>query len=113
MKELIFVILIKNLNVLNTFFKYKAHIILLFCCQNMQYLAIEVYKVKNGPYPVIMNDDFQFGKISTYDLRSGNLRQSKYTNCTFVNVRSGIISIARVIQIVINIKQIRQENDEF
>ena len=78
----------------------------------MQYLAMEVYKVKNGPFPVIMNDDFQFGKMCAYDLRSGNLRQSKYPNCTFVNVRSGIISIARVIQIVINKKQIKQENDE-
>ena len=40
--------------------------------RNIQYLAIEAYKVKNGLSPVIMNDVFQFGKNSTYELRSGN-----------------------------------------
>ena len=30
--------------------------------RNIQYLAIEAYKVKNGLSAVIMNDVFQFGK---------------------------------------------------
>ena len=29
--------------------------------RNIQYLAIEAYKVKNGLSPVIMNEGFQFG----------------------------------------------------
>ena len=40
--------------------------------RNIQYLSIEAYKVKNGLSPVIMNDVFQFGKNSAYELRSGN-----------------------------------------
>ena len=39
---------------------------------NIQYLSIEAYKVKNGLSPVIINDVFQFGKNSAYELRSGN-----------------------------------------
>ena len=38
----------------------------------MQYLATEAYIVKNGLSPVIMNDAFQFGKNSAYELRNGN-----------------------------------------
>ena len=38
--------------------------------RNIQYLATEAYKVKNGLFPVIMNV-FQFGKSSAYELRSG------------------------------------------
>ena len=46
--------------------------------RNIQYLAIEAYKVKNGLSPVIMNV-FQFGKNSTYELRSGNhLQRANY-----------------------------------
>ena len=37
-----------------------------------QYLVIEAYEVKNGLSPVIMNDVFQFGENSAYELRSGN-----------------------------------------
>ena len=43
--------------------------------RNMQYLAIEVYKVKNGLSTVIMNDVFQFGRHSAYELRSRNYLQ--------------------------------------
>ena len=39
--------------------------------RNLKYLATEAYKVKNGLFPVIMNDVFQFGKSSAYELRSG------------------------------------------
>ena len=38
----------------------------------MQHLPIEAYKVQNGLFPVIMNDVFQFGKNSAYELRSSN-----------------------------------------
>ena len=40
--------------------------------RNIQYLAIEAFKVKHGVSLVIMNDAFQFGKNSAYELRSGN-----------------------------------------
>ena len=40
--------------------------------RNIQYLSSEACKVKNGLSPVIMNDVFQFGKNSAYELRSGN-----------------------------------------
>ena len=40
--------------------------------RNMQNLAIEAYKVKNGLSPVIMNDVFLFGKNSANGHRSGN-----------------------------------------
>ena len=40
--------------------------------RNIQYLATEAYKVKNDLSPVIINDVFQFGKNSAYELRSGN-----------------------------------------
>ena len=40
--------------------------------RNIQYLAIEAYKVKNGPSFIDMNDFFQFGKNSADELRSGN-----------------------------------------
>ena len=39
--------------------------------RNVQCLAIEAYKVKNGLSPVTMNV-FQFVKNSTYELKSGN-----------------------------------------
>ena len=40
--------------------------------RNIQYLATEAYKVKNGISPVTMNDVFQFGEKCAYELRSGN-----------------------------------------
>ena len=40
--------------------------------RNIQYLAIEACKVKNGLSSVIMNDIFQFGKNSAYEHRSSN-----------------------------------------
>ena len=38
----------------------------------IQHLATDAYKVKNGLSLVIMNDVFQFGKNSAYELRSDN-----------------------------------------
>ena len=38
---------------------------------NLQYLAIEIYKVKMNVSPKIMNDIFRFSRNSVYSLRSG------------------------------------------
>ena len=54
--------------------------------RNIQYLAIEAYKVKNGLSPVIMNDVFQFGENSAYELRSG--RHLQRTNIQTVHLGS-------------------------
>ena len=40
--------------------------------RNIQYLAIEAYKVKNGLSLFVMNDVFQFRKSSAYELISDN-----------------------------------------
>ena len=47
--------------------------------RNIQYLATEAYKVKNDLSPVIINDVFQFGKNSAYELRSDNHLQRTNT----------------------------------
>ena len=39
--------------------------------RNLQYLAIEIYKVRMGIAPKIMNEIFRFSKNSVYSLRSG------------------------------------------
>ena len=39
--------------------------------KNIQYLATEIYKGKNGPSPEIMNEVFIFQENENYDLRSG------------------------------------------
>ena len=39
--------------------------------RNLQYLAIEIYKVRMGISPKIMNEIFRFIKNSVYSLRSG------------------------------------------
>ena len=39
--------------------------------RNLQYLAIEIYKVRMGISPKIMNEIFRFSKNSVYSLRSG------------------------------------------
>ena len=54
--------------------------------RNIQYLAIEAYRIKNGLSPVIMNDVFQFAKDSAYGFRSGNHLQR--TNIQTVNFGS-------------------------
>ena len=51
-----------------------------------QYLVIEAYEVKNGLSPVIMNDVFQFGENSAYELRSG--RHLQRTNIQTVHLGS-------------------------
>ena len=39
--------------------------------RNLQYLLIEIYKVKKGISPTIMNEIFQFFENPVYELRSG------------------------------------------
>ena len=39
--------------------------------RNLQQLAIEIFKVKRGIAPIIMNEIFTFVKNNTYNLRSG------------------------------------------
>ena len=38
--------------------------------KSLQYLFIEIYKVKKGISPIIMNEFFQFFENSVYELRS-------------------------------------------
>ena len=40
--------------------------------KNLQYLATELFKVKNGLSPKIMKEIFVFQESDTYNLRSGN-----------------------------------------
>ena len=40
--------------------------------KNLQYLATELFKVKNGLSPKIMKEIFVFQESNTYNLRSGN-----------------------------------------
>ena len=39
--------------------------------RNLRYLLIEIYKVKKGISPTIMNEIFQFFENTVYELRSG------------------------------------------
>ena len=39
--------------------------------KNLQYLATEIFKVKNSLSPIIMNDDFNVQENENYNLRSG------------------------------------------
>ena len=40
--------------------------------KNLQYLATELFKVKNGLSPEIMKEIFVFQESDNYNLRSGN-----------------------------------------
>ena len=39
--------------------------------KNLQYLATEIFKVKNGLTPIIMNEVFNFHENESYNLSSG------------------------------------------
>ena len=54
---------------------------------NIPYIASEAYKVKNGLSLVIMNDVFQSGKDSVYELRNRN-RHLQRTNIQTINFGS-------------------------
>ena len=60
--------------------------------KNLQYLATEIYKVKNGPSPEIMNEVFIFQENENYDLRSGthptnrNIHTAHFGTDTIINL---------------------------
>ena len=39
--------------------------------KNLQYLAAEIFKVKSGLSPIIMNEVFNFQENESYNLRGG------------------------------------------
>ena len=45
--------------------------------KNLQYLATEIFKVKNGLSPIIMNEVFNFEENESYNLRSGTYLASR------------------------------------
>ena len=60
--------------------------------KNLQYLATELFKVKNGLSPEIMNEIFVFQESETYNSRSGNHLARKNIRTT----QYGIESIANL-----------------
>ena len=49
--------------------------------KNLQYLATELFKVKNDLSPEIMKEIFVFQKNESYNLKSANhLARKEYTN---------------------------------
>ena len=48
--------------------------------KNLQYLATEISKVKNGLSPIIMNELFNFQENESYNLRSGIHLPSRNTH---------------------------------
>ena len=48
--------------------------------KNLQYLATEIFKVKNGLSPIIMNEVFNFQENESYNLRSGIHLASRNTH---------------------------------
>ena len=48
--------------------------------KNLQYLATEIFKVKNGLSPIIMNKVFNFQENESYNLRSGIHLASRNTH---------------------------------
>ena len=56
--------------------------------RNLQYLLIEIYKVKKGISPAIMNEIFQFFENSVYELRSGVHLPSRNSRTVFFGTDS-------------------------
>ena len=56
--------------------------------KNLQYLATEIFKVKNDLCPEIMKEIFIFHENPTYNLRSGNHLARKYTDSALRNRNS-------------------------
>ena len=61
--------------------------------KNLQYLLIEIYKVKKGISPTIMNEIFQFFENPVYELRSGVHLPSRNSRTVFFGTKS-IINLA-------------------
>ena len=56
--------------------------------RNLQYLLIEIYKVKKGISPTIMNEIFQFFENPVYELRSGVHLPSRNSRTVFFGTES-------------------------
>ena len=65
--------------------------------KNLQYLATELFKVKNGLSPEIMKEIFVFQKGDTYNLRSGNhlarknIRTTQYGSVSNLGAKLSIL----------------------
>ena len=56
--------------------------------KTLQYLLIEIYKVKKGISPTIMNEIFQFFENPVYELRSGVNLPSRNSRTVFFGAES-------------------------
>ena len=56
--------------------------------RNLQYLLIEIYKVKKGISPTIMDEIFQFFENPVYELRSGVHLPSRNSRTVFFRTES-------------------------
>ena len=56
--------------------------------RNLQYLLIEIYKVKKGISPTIMDEIFQFFENPVYELRSGVHLPSRNSRKVFFGTES-------------------------
>ena len=56
--------------------------------KNLQYLAIKLFKVKNGLSPEILKEIFVFQGNETYNLRSGNHLARKNIRITQYGIES-------------------------
>ena len=56
--------------------------------RNLQYLLIEIYKVKKGISPARMNEIFQFFENPVYELRSGVHLPSRNSRTVFFGTES-------------------------
>ena len=56
--------------------------------RNLQFLLIEIYKVKKGISPTIINESFQFFENRVYELRSGVHLPSRNSRTVFFGTES-------------------------
>ena len=56
--------------------------------RNLQYLLIEIYKVKKSISPTIMNEIFQFHENPIYELKSGVHLPSRNSRTVFFSTES-------------------------
>ena len=56
--------------------------------RNLQYLLIEIYKVRKGISPTIMDEIFQFFENPVYELRSGVHLPSRNSRTVFFGTES-------------------------
>ena len=64
--------------------------------KNLEYLAIEIYKVKMGISPKTMNEIFRFSKNSVYSLRSGIEREKPSINTVQLGSESTVYLGAKI-----------------